>query len=165
MHTLSDDEISLLVYWTCNGFRRRHPDMSFDDLVEEAWIAALDAKRRFDPTKGAKLSTWIVTTIIGTLKTFISTEISRTSKLSYTADELEIVDKSDVESDVDLKLYLELMQSVLSPKAFALVSLQMRNSPRLNRKELSDSLRLSSRDIDNLHVEIKGTIECFRALI
>lgn len=72
----------------CNKFRKlvhklawKYPHICHEDLVQEGYLAVLDAIDTYDPEKGASFFTWVYWKIRGR-----NTQASRKEKLNYSLD-------------------------------------------------------------------------------
>jgi len=54
-------DMEKLVHWAAGRFCARFPFLSFDDLVQECWVATLEGKGSYDARKGVSLFTWLAT--------------------------------------------------------------------------------------------------------
>ncbi len=78
---------------------------SFDDLVQEGLIGYMEAHKRYDPTKGAGLSTYAPYWVKKKILQFLDTEIkfrSRTVELNEGVVSGEIAEPAEVETKINL---------------------------------------------------------------
>ena len=97
------------------GYVEKYPGLEFDDLFSEAYLACMEAEKKYNPLKG-KESSFIWKVANNRLKTLINKEITRSGKneeikensaVSYITPEMELIAKERWE---------ELLNG-LSPKA------------------------------------------------
>lgn len=160
MPDLSDVEISKIVGWVAN--KVPHPDfISFDDLFQEGWVAALSAKKSFDSSKNTKLSTWIVTVVYGTLQCYVSDQCKKNSLPDKFKEESEkrCLYNDLIQDRIDVSLFLSLLKKILSPMAFEILAMQLKLFPkRIERSELSAILSVDLLSVDNLYGELRWAV-------
>lgn len=162
---LSDDDIWRIVFWSLNSLRLPK-SISEEDLVQEGWIAALEAHKTYDPSKGTKLSSWVVVCVKGRLRNHIYLEMKGNKVASI--DELSIEARQQVAlSDrIDYSSFLSMLKKILSPASHTVLLLQLSRFPRRMRKEdITRILRISILDLDNLYQEMKGAVKSLKGYL
>jgi len=155
---LSDLEIYKIIYWVIG--RKRFPEsIAVEDLVQEGWEAALIAKKTYRSDKGAKLSSWIVTSVSSHLSNFISDEIKRIGKFK----QVETLDIEAKRKEVQEGVLLSILKKVLSPLAFCLLVIRIRTYPlKVKKEDIIQSLNVSSTEVDMILVELRWSIRVVR---
>jgi len=161
-NSLSDDDIERIILWIVSKFTKAFPNVSIEDLVQEGWVAALNAKNTYD-SKRAKLSTWVVVNVTGVLKTYIYSGIDESKKrraLEGVSIKCRLPEFIEV---VCLKDLLSILKVILSPMAFEVMSYQISTFPsRASKENLSLFFKIGVPDVENLCNEIRYAVKCIQ---
>jgi RNA polymerase sigma factor (sigma-70 family) len=76
-----------LVHKLARKVKRNHGWIEFEDLVQEGWLGLLEAKARFDGTRGAAFETYAGHRIVGTMLDYVRRQVTGTRR--YQAERVD----------------------------------------------------------------------------
>ena len=158
--SLSEDDIERIILWIVGKLTRAFPSISTDDLIQEGWVAALNAKNTYDP-KRARLSTWVVANVTGVLKTYIYSRLNESNR-RRTLESVNVKCKvPELVETIYVKDLLSILNRILSPMAFKVMSYQISTFPsRTSKENLRLFFGLSMTDVENLCSEVRYAVKC-----
>jgi len=154
---VSDSDIFRIIYWAIS--KCSYPEtILVEDLVQEAWSAALEAGNSYDPSRGTKPTSWLTTCIICHLKNYIAVEVKQSGKFKQLPENRELEDHRKKKPQE--YMFLSVLKKVVSPLAFCLLVIRIRTYPlRVKREDIVRTLRITPGEVDLVSAELKWGIK------
>ncbi|MEN2997802.1 MAG: sigma-70 family RNA polymerase sigma factor [Brevinematia bacterium] len=154
-------EIEKVVRSVVFNFVKKNPQYSnmVSDLLQEGMVKALEVMRKFDPSKGVKMKTFLSRCIKNEIINRLKEEASR-SKILGAVEEMEIVDTRSLSYDLNLlekqiSAFIESNPSLFSEEDREIINLRVMG---YKYEEIAKKIGKNKKYIDNSLQKIKRII-------